>query len=335
MPRFVCSVSLTLPDPWASLGPCWRPVASCHPGSAGCWFSPSWSASRTGGHLDSPDADAVEARRRTSQPERAHRPDRQPLPEGRWRRDRGPGHRGDAGARQEGRRRRGHRHGDLSRGARAAAPQDRERPWAGPSSPSGACRFSRSSKRIRRARRAQGTEVQPGGQGSRLVGQGQAEPPVGSSMSESSRTSPRRSCRKSSDTLNRSGRFQVGMGDAMNVWLGQQGIRRAGPAGRQGARAAGRAVQGRQPPDHRVHAHPEPSPTWTSGCSRFPGPTPLLIDRALRAAVHQDGAQGRLLGVHQDAGQSDAQPAALVPLPASHGRPRCRHLLERRRRPSR
>ena len=30
-----------------------------------------------------------------------------------------------------------------------------------------------------------------------------------------------------SDTLNRSGRFQVGMGDAMNVWLGQQGISRA------------------------------------------------------------------------------------------------------------
>jgi hypothetical protein len=29
-----------------------------------------------------------------------------------------------------------------------------------------------------------------------------------------------------SDTLNRSGRFQVGMGDAINVWLGQQGIGR-------------------------------------------------------------------------------------------------------------
>ena len=47
----------------------------------------------------------------------------------------------------------------------------------------------------------------------------------------------------------------------------------------------------------------------------FPGPTPAHDDRALRAAVDQDGAQGRLLGGHQDAGQSDAEPAALVSRP--------------------
>ena len=130
-----------------------------------------------------------------------------------------------------------------------------------------------------------------------------------------------------SDTLNRSGRFQVGMGDAMNVWLGQQGIGRQDLLDGKGLAP----LAARFKVDNLLiiaFTRTQAKPYMDVRLFTFPGPTPLMTTALFVPPSIRTAPKGELLGVHQDAGQSDAQPAAVVSVPASHGRPRCRHLLE-------
>ena len=241
---------------------------SSRPGRRLVFASPARPCER--GHLggsDLPAGDGPTSPPATG-PHRSHagRPRRsgaRPLPEGRRRGDRGPGHHRDAGrsaARTASSR--ASSWPSIARGASCAIPR--------PAASLGRTEQSVGRLLIQQVFEAlfdghgeRGHRGTRRGQGPGLGGQDQADRDVARRCGR--QAGPRRGGRAGArrDAQPDRDDSRSVWATRSNVWLQPAGDQAPGPAGRQGAGAGRAAVQARQPPGHRVHARPRPSPTWT------------------------------------------------------------------------